>query len=61
MSNTAIIETEATLSHNQREALTDAARINQGGNARASWRVSAWYSKKERFSGSGQLSPTRRT
>ena len=26
-----------------------------------SCRVSAWYSKKERFSGSGQLSPTRRT
>ena len=29
--------------------------------SRAAWRVSAWYSKKERFSGSGQLSPTSRT
>lgn len=32
--------TEPALQSNEREALTDAAKINQGGNARASWRVS---------------------
>jgi len=29
--------------------------------SRAFCRISAWYSKKERLSGSGQLSPTSRT
>ncbi len=32
--------TEPALQPNERDALTDAAKINQGGNARASWRVS---------------------
>lgn len=38
MTNTAI--TEPPLTNPEREALTNAALINQGGNARASWRVS---------------------
>ena len=37
---TAITTTETSLSQPERTALTDAAKINQGGNARASWRIS---------------------
>lgn len=40
MTNTANTPAESTLAIPEREALTDAAKIIQGGNARASWRVS---------------------
>jgi DNA transposition AAA+ family ATPase len=40
MQNTATPPAESALATTEREALTDAAKIIQGGNARASWRVS---------------------